>query len=120
MKRLFLWTAGLIVLGVAVAAAYAFTRSSAAGAAGAGSARATTQPMEVLVKSQGLTVAATTIEVKSRASGYVQAVHARAGDRVKKDQILVNNTPYTSVQQEQTPEEPAQQWKRGRAGAQIT
>lgn len=96
MKRLFLWAGGFLVLVVAIAAAYAFTRSSAAGAVAGGSARAATQPMEVLVKSQGLIVAATTIEVKSRASGYVQAVHVRAGDRVKKDQILVEVDPSRS------------------------
>lgn len=96
MKRLFFWVGGLLVLAIAVVAAYAFTRSSATGVAAGGSAVAATQPMEVLVKSQGLIVAATTIEVKSRASGYVQAVHVRAGDRVKKDQILVEVDPSRS------------------------
>jgi RND family efflux transporter MFP subunit len=96
MKRVFLWAGGLLVLVIAVVAAYAFTHSSTTGVAAGGTARATKQPMEVLVKSQGLIVAATTIEVKSRASGYVQAVHVRAGDRVKKDQILVEVDPSRS------------------------
>ena len=51
---------------------------------------------EVLVRSQGLIVAATTIEVKSRASGLVQAVHATAGDRVRTGQVLLEVDPARS------------------------
>lgn len=97
MKRLTLWSVLLFAVVVTVGTGYAITRSRAAARQPAGgSARVTREAFEVLVRTQGLIVAATTIEVKSRASGYVQAIHASAGDRVKKDQVLLEVDPTRS------------------------
>ena len=98
MKLLALWSVILLVIvGALGAGYYALKRSrDAARTPAGGSARVSRENLEVLVRTQGLIVAATTIEVKSRASGYVQAIHASAGDRVKKDQILLEVDPARS------------------------
>lgn len=97
MKRRVLWSLLLLTVLAAVGIGYPVWRSRAAVRAPAGgSARVTRENLDVLVRTQGLIVAATTIEVKSRASGYVQAIHASAGDRVKKDQVLLEVDPSRS------------------------
>jgi HlyD family secretion protein len=97
-RRVWWWVGGVGVLGVAIAgvAAYLMMRSTASAATSGGVAKVARENLDVIVRSQGLIVAATTIEVKSRASGYVQAVHATAGDRVKRDQILLEVDPARS------------------------
>lgn len=86
----------VLALGVALTVGYGFIFRPTGAATTGGSARVTRESLDVLVRSQGLIVAATTIEVKSRASGYVQAVYATAGDRVRKDQILLEVDPARS------------------------
>jgi HlyD family secretion protein len=98
MKRFLLWTVAaialLVILG-ALVGAYFFLRPTATRATGR-TARVTRSDLEVVVKTQGVIVPATTVEVKSRASGYVLRIHASAGDRVKADQILLEVDPARS------------------------
>jgi HlyD family secretion protein len=96
MKRRLLWSALVIVVLVAGATVYFFTRPEAAADAAGRTARVTKTTHDVIVRSQGLIVSGATIEVKSRASGLVQAVHASAGDRVRKDQVLLEVDPARS------------------------
>jgi len=97
MKRRLLWSALFIVILAVGAGVYFFTRpQAAADTAGGTTAKVTKATHEVVVRSQGLIVAGATIEVKSRASGLVQAVHATAGDRVRRDQILLEVDPARS------------------------
>src|SRR6187402_1373376 len=97
MKRRILWSIVLLAIVAAVGAGYAVWRARAKARVPAGtSARVTRENMDVIVRTQGLIVAATTIEVKSRASGYVQAIHATAGDRVQKGQVLLEVDPARS------------------------
>jgi RND family efflux transporter MFP subunit len=95
MKKLLLWLVPVLVL-AAGGAAYFVMRPSASADSVGGTATVERGRHEVLVRSQGLIVAATTIEVKSRASGLVQAVHATAGDRVRNGQILLEVDPARS------------------------
>jgi multidrug efflux pump subunit AcrA (membrane-fusion protein) len=96
-KRKIVWAVVLLAIVAVVGAGFAVWRSRAKARVPAGSsARVTRENMDVIVRTQGLIVAATTIEVKSRASGYVQAIHASAGDRVKKDQVLLEVDPSRS------------------------
>lgn len=97
MRRRLLWSALFIVIVAVGAGVYFFTRpQAAADTAGGTTAKVTKATHEVVVRSQGLIVAGATIEVKSRASGLVQAVHATAGDRVRRDQILLEVDPARS------------------------
>jgi multidrug efflux pump subunit AcrA (membrane-fusion protein) len=77
MKRVLVWGSIVVVVlvGLATAGYFAFLRPSAARVLTGSSAKVTREDLDVLVKCQGLIVAATTIEVKSRASGYVQKIH---------------------------------------------
>jgi HlyD family secretion protein len=95
MTKRLLWLTLLLAV-VASGTAYFVTRPSATTAAAGGTATVERVNHEVLVRSQGLIVAATTIEVKSRASGLVQAVHATAGDRVRQGQVLLEVDPARS------------------------
>src|SRR5688572_22051034 len=97
MKKRLLWVTGLLVLVLAAGgAAYFLWRPSANAETAGGTGTVERGTHEVLVRSQGLIVSATTIEVKSRASGLVQAIHATAGDRVTKGQILLEVDPARS------------------------
>lgn len=97
MKRRLLWSALFIVILAVGAGVYFFTRPQAAAGTGGGTtAKVTKTTHEVVVRSQGLIAAGATIEVKSRASGLVQTVHATAGDRVRRDQILLEVDPARS------------------------
>jgi HlyD family secretion protein len=95
MKKRLLWVTGLLVLAASGAAYFVWRPSVSADIAG-GTGTVERGRHEVLVRSQGLIVSATTIEVKSRASGLVQAIHATAGDRVSKGQILLEVDPARS------------------------
>jgi HlyD family secretion protein len=95
MKKRLLWVAVLLVLAASATAYYVWRPSASADTAG-GTATVERGTHEVLVRSQGLIVSATTIEVKSRASGLVQAIHATAGDRVRKGQTLLEVDPARS------------------------
>src|SRR5688572_23834368 len=96
-KRRILWSVSVLALVAAAGVGYAVWRSRAKARVPAGvSARVTRENLDVIVRTQGLIVAATTIEVKSRASGYVQAIYASAGDRVRRDQILLEVDPSRS------------------------
>ena len=96
MKKRLLWATLLVLVLAAGGAAYFVMRPSASADVTGGTATVERVAHEVLVRSQGLIVAATTIEVKSRASGLVQAVHATAGDRVRTGQVLLEVDPARS------------------------
>lgn len=96
MKKRLLWATLLVVVIAGGVVTYFVMRPTATAATTGGTAKVERGRHEVVVRSQGLIVAATTIEVKSRASGLVQAVHATAGDRVRKDQILLEVDPSRS------------------------
>jgi RND family efflux transporter MFP subunit len=95
MKKRLIWGTLLLVLGIS-ATAYVVWRPSARAEPAGGTGIVQRGTHEVLVRSQGLIVSATTIEVKSRASGLVQAIHATAGDRVRQGQILLEVDPARS------------------------
>lgn len=95
MKKRLFWLTLVLVL-AASGAAYFVMRPSASADPSGVSATVERGTHEVLVRSQGLIVAATTIEVKSRASGLVQAIHATAGDRVRQGQVLLEVDPARS------------------------
>jgi HlyD family secretion protein len=96
-KRRVLWSVSVLALVAAAGVGYAVWRSRAKARVPTGvSARVTRENLDVIVRTQGLIVAATTIEVKSRASGYVQAIYASAGDRVRRDQVLLEVDPSRS------------------------
>ena len=95
MKKRLLWVTLLLAV-AASGAAYFVIRPSANATPTGGTATVERTTHEVLVRSQGLIIAATTIEVKSRASGLVQAVHATAGDRVRRGQVLLEVDPARS------------------------
>jgi HlyD family secretion protein len=95
MKKRLLWVTALLVV-AASATAYFVWRPAASADTVGGTASVERGIHQVVVRSQGLIVSATTIEVKSRASGLVQTIHATAGDRVSKGQILLEVDPARS------------------------
>jgi HlyD family secretion protein len=95
MKKALLWVSLLLVLAAGGTAYFVMRPSASADTAGS-TGTVERGKHEVLVRSQGLIVSATTIEMKSRASGLVQAIHATAGDRVRTDQILLEVDPARS------------------------
>lgn len=96
MRKRLLWVTLLALTLAAGGAAYVAMRPSASADPAGATATVERGRHEVLVRSQGLIVAATTIEVKSRASGLVQAIHATAGDRVRTGQVLLEVDPSRS------------------------
>jgi HlyD family secretion protein len=96
MKRAIIWLSVFVVVAAAGTGAYLILRPGRASEAAGRTARVARADLEVLVKTQGVIVPATTVEVKSRASGYVLRIHASAGDRVRKDQILLEVDPARS------------------------
>src|SRR5687768_14614203 len=99
MKKRLLWIAGLLLVALVAASGTAyviFWRPSVSADTTGNTGTVERGRHEVLVRSQGLIVSATTIEVKSRASGLVQAIHATGGDRVRAGQILLEIDPARS------------------------
>jgi RND family efflux transporter MFP subunit len=95
MKKRLLWVTGLLVV-AASGTAYVVWRPRVSAETAGGTGTVERGRHEVLVRSQGLIVSATTIEVKSRASGLVQSIHATAGDRVRAGQVLLEVDPARS------------------------